>query len=541
MSTHHATGGPPVRIRSLARRVVAGALALSSLALLTVACSEDQEAGDRGIISYNGTEPQRPLVPGDATDRDTVKIVGALFTGLVEYDTATAEPRNAVAESITTADSRIYTITLKPDWTFHDGSPVTATSFVDAWNHTAYGPNALQGGPYLSNIAGYDEVHAGTATEMSGLRVVDDRTFEVTLSAPLSAFPTQLGYAAYFPLPASFFADPDGFARHPIGNGPFRFASHEAGANIVVHRYDEYGGAVKPQVEGVEFRFYAALEDAYADVVAGALDYLDFVPADALAGGRYKSELPGRNLSHTYLGVQSLSFPVYDPRYADPRLRQAVSMAIDRKYVVDKAFDGDKILADGLVPAKVPGHVANQCGELCVHDPARARELFEATGFQGPIELSSNDDSANQVWIDATCETITAALGRECRYAPVPTFGEFRARINERTMTTVFRSGWVADYPSIENFLNPVFRTGAGVNGTGYSNPEVDALLAAADAAPTEREGWARYQQAERLILADMPAIPLWFQKVQSGWSPRITDVAVSQLLQLDLFTVRLA
>ncbi|MER6017498.1 peptide ABC transporter substrate-binding protein [Streptomyces anulatus] len=490
------------------------------------------------IISWNGTEPENPLVPGDATERDSVKIVNVLFTGLVEYDPQTAEPRNAVAKSIESADSQVYRITLNPGWTFHDGTPVTAANFVDAWNYTAYGPNKLQGAEYLSHIQGYKAAQSGSADTLSGLKVIDDSIFEVTLSAPFSAFVTQLGYAAFFPLPVSFFADRPGFEAHPVGNGPFAFSSHTPGRSIVLHRYSAYAGARKPRVDGVEFRFYRLLEDAYADVVANKLDYLDFVPADALDGGLYKEELAGRYVSKPYMGVQSLSFPLYDPRFGDPRLRQAISMAIDRQFVIDTAFDGDKMLPDGLVPPIVPGYGGDASGDLCTYQPAKAKELFDATGFEGPIELTSNDDSANQVWIDAACSTITAALGVEARYVPVPTFGEFRRQINEQKVTAIFRSGWVADYPSIENFLNPIFRTGAAVNGSGYSSPEVDALLARADAAPTEQEGWALYQEAEKQIIQDMPAIPLWYQRVESGWSTRTKNVVVSPLLQLDLFDV---
>ncbi|WP_405019153.1 ABC transporter substrate-binding protein [Kitasatospora sp. NBC_00070] len=492
------------------------------------------------IISWNGTEPENPLVPGDATERDSVKIVNALFTGLVEYDPNTAEPRRAVARSIDSADSRVYRIALHPGWTFHDGTPVTAGSFVDAWNHTTYGPNRLQGAEYLSHIQGYEANQSGETTELAGLKVIDDSTFEVTLSAPFSAFVTQLGYTAFFPLPRSFFADPKAFEAHPIGNGPFRFESHAPGEHILLSRYDAYAGARKPRVDGVEFRFYRRLEDAYADVVANRLDYLDFVPADALDGGRYKVELAGRYVAKPYMGVQSISFPMWDPRFADPRLRQALSMAIDRQYVIDTAFDGDKMLPDGLVPPIVPGYGGGAGGDLCSYQPEKAKALFESTGFEGPIELTSNDDSANQVWIDAACRTITAALGVEARYAPVPTFGEFRKLINEQQVTTIFRSGWVADYPSIENFLNPIFRTGAAVNGSGYSNPAVDALLAEADAAPSEQEGWELYRQAEKMIIQDMPAIPLWYQKVESGWSTRTGNVTVTPLLQLDLFDVTL-
>jgi oligopeptide transport system substrate-binding protein len=491
------------------------------------------------IISWNGTEPENPLVPGDTTERDSVKIVNVLFTGLVEYHPDTAEPRNAVARSIETTDSRVYRITLQPGWTFHDGTPVTAASFVDAWNFTAHGPNKLQGAEYLSHIEGYEAAQSGSSDTLSGLKVINDSTFEVTLSAPFSAFVTQLGYAAFFPLPRAFFDDREAFEAHPVGNGPFLFASHTAGKSIVLMRYDAYAGARKPHVDGVEFRFYRMLEDAYADVVANKLDYLDFVPADALDGGRYKDELPGRHISKPYMGVQSISFPLYDPRFADPRLRQAISMAIDRQYVIDTAFDGDKMLPDGLVPPIVPGYGGGAAGDdLCAYRPEKAKALFDQTGFEGPIELTSNDDSANQVWIDAACETITAALGVEARYVPVPTFGEFRKLINEQKMTTIFRSGWVADYPSIENFLNPIFRTGAAVNGSGYSSPEVDALLAQADAAPSEQEGWELYRQAEKRIIEDMPAIPLWYQKVESGWSTRTRNVIVTPLLQLDLFDV---
>ncbi|MFE2042522.1 ABC transporter substrate-binding protein [Streptomyces sp. NPDC059477] len=492
------------------------------------------------IISWNGTEPENPLVPGDATERDSVKIVNALFTGLVEYHPDTAEPRTAVARSIESSDSRVYRITLNPGWTFHDGTPVTAASFVDAWNYTAYGPNRLQGADYLSHIQGYEATQSGSTDELSGLKVVDDSTFEVTLSAPFSAFVTRLGYAAFFPLPRAFFADRKAFEAHPIGNGPFGFASHTPGENIVLTRYDAYAGARKPRVDGVEFRFYRMLEDAYADVVANKLDYLDFVPADALDGGRYKRELAGRCVSKPYMGVQSISFPLYDPRFRDPRLRQAISMAIDRQFVIDKAFDGDKMLPDGFVPPIVPGYAADPGADLCTYQPEKAKALFDASGFQGPIELTSNDDSANEVWIDAACTTITAALGVEARYLPVPTFGEFRKLINEQKVSAPFRSGWVADYPSIENFLNPIFRTDAAVNGSGYSNPEVDTLLAEADAAPTEQEGWALYRQAQSLILQDMPAIPLWYQKVESGWSTRTRNVSVTPLLQLDLFDVTL-
>ncbi len=541
-----------------ARRAAVWTAVPLSVALITTACGGGGEPGGDATapgdatISVNGTEPENPLVPGNTNETGGGKIIDALFSPLVEYDPTTAEPANMVAESIETADSQVYTITLKDGWTFHDGTPVTAQSFVRSWNYTAYSPNGQQNGSFFSQIQGFDQVHTedpdGTAgpqtapqpaaQEMSGLRVVDDRTFEVTLSAPFVVFPTMLGYRAFSPLPDVFFNDKAAFEANPIGNGPFRFVSRQPGVNITVERYEEWPGSPRPTIGGVEFRFYESAEAAYADVVANNLDFIEVIPPSGIAGNLYQTDLANRSVSRTYLGVQRLGFPLYDARYQNPQLRQAISMAIDREQVNQQIFGGTRPPADGLVAPDVPGRVANQCGELCTFQPERARQMFQATGFQGPIEITSNADSGNAEWIQATCVSISNALGVQCNFVPVPTFGEIRSAINARQMNRIYRSSWVADYPSIENFLNPLYRTGGSTNDGEYSNPAVDALLARADAAPSTEEGNAIYQEAERLIIQDMPAIPVYFQSFQAGWSDRMQTVTVTPFRELDLESV---
>jgi len=537
------------------RRVAAWLAVPVSVALLASACGGSEESGGEAgdaTISIYGTEPENPLVPGNTTEVGGGRVVDALFTGLVEYDPRTAEPRNAVAESIETTDSKVYTITLKNGWTFHDGTPVTAQSFADAWNYTAYSPNAQQSASFFAQIEGFDQVNTPDpdgadgpqqapqppAQEMSGLRVVDDRTLEVTLAEPFAVFPTQLGYSAFSPLPEAFFADQEAFEANPIGNGPFTFESRQPNANIMLSRYEDYTGDPKPSVSNVEFRIYEAVEAAYADVVAGNLDFLEIIPPSALAGNLYQTDLPDRSSSQTYLGLQTVTFPVYDPRFQNPELRKAISMAIDRDAVNQQIFNGLKPPADGYVAPNVPGRAENQCGELCTYQPQRAKQMFDATGFQGPIELTSNVDAGNAEWMQATCTTISNALGRECRFVPVPTFGEFRTAINAGEMNAIYRSGWVADYPSIENFLNPLYRTGGSSNDGGYSNPAVDAKLAQADAATSTEQADQLYQEAERMALQDMPAIPVYFQSVQAGWSERLRSVTVTQFRELDLYSV---
>jgi oligopeptide transport system substrate-binding protein len=117
----------------------------------------------------------------------------------------------------------------------------------------------------------------------------------------------------------------------------------------------------------------------------------------------------------------------------------------------------------------------------------------------------------------------------------VQAFGQIREAINAHAMTQIYRAGWLADYPLIENFLNPVYRTGGSSNDNAYSNPEVDAKLAAADSASTTDEAYKLYHEAEVMIADDMPAVPLWDTPSISAWSERLTNVRLTPKRELDL------
>jgi oligopeptide transport system substrate-binding protein len=502
------------------------------------------------IISYSETEPANALVPGNTTEVGGISVLGGLFRGLLEYDATTGAPHNAIADSITTTDSRVWTIKIKPNWIFQDGTRVTAKSFVDAWNYTAYSPNLMKSASYMSHVQGFDQVNNATpdgkqptvlppAKELSGLRVVDDQTFVVTLDAPFSQFSLRLGYAAFFPMPASFFADRKAFEAHPVGDGPFEFVSYTPGKDLLVKRFDRYSGAQKPKIGGIDYRFYTDLDQAYADVLADKLDFLSFTPWTAMQGNKIASDLPpSRRASYKYLGYQAIAFPMFDKRYASKQLRQAISMAIDRPALIQQIFNGARVPADGLVPPNVQGYIPNQCGELCTYQPQKARQMFDAIGFSGPITLTSNVDSGNREWVEVACQSIQRTLNHPCVFQPQTTLGAFRNALNNRSITAIYRTAWVAGFPSIENFLNPLFRTGGASNVGQYSNPQVDDLLTRADAAPTTDQANALYQQAERLALQDMQTIPIWYQSATAAWSTRLHNVRPTLFRELDFYSV---
>lgn len=538
------------------RKFLAAVCAATMLSALLGACSSGGDAAappaadNDAIITYSETEPANALVPGNTTEVGGISILGALFRGLLEYDPKTGAPHNAVAESITSTDSQFWTIKIKPNWVFHDGTKVTAKSFVDAWNYTAYSPNHMLSASYMAHIQGFNQVNNATpdgkqpatlppAKEMAGLKVVDDLTFTVALDAPFSQFDIRLGYAAFYPMPASFFVDRKAFEAHPIGNGPFQFDSYTPHKNLVVKRFDGHSGEQKPKIGGIDYRFYTDLDQAYADVLSNKLDFLSFTPWRATQGNQIEKDLPpSRRLAYKYLGYQAIAFPMFDKRYASKELRQAISMAIDRPALIKQIFNGGRVPADGLVPPNVRGYIPNQCGELCTYQPEKAKQMFDKVGFTGPITLTSNVDSGNREWVEVVCQTIQRTLNHPCVFQPQTTLGEFRTALNNRAITSVYRTAWVGGFPSIENFLNPLFRTGGASDVGQYSNPEVDALLVRADAAPSSEQANSLYQQTERLVLQDMQTIPIWYQSATAAWSSRLHDVQPTLFRELDYFAV---
>jgi len=543
-------------------RWVPGAVLATSMALVVTGCGGGGGEGDgsgsgstdAGITVFN-TEPENPLIPGNTVEVGGGHVIDSLFTGLLEYNGDTAAPENAMAESIESPDSKVYTIKIKPGWKFHNDTDVKAKNFVDAWNWTAYGPNATQGASFLAPIQGYSEVHpkdpdgasgpekapVPTVDKMSGLKVIDDQTFEVTLAEPFSVFRTMLGYSTFKPLPDAFFTDQKAFEANPIGNGPFKFVSRVVNTDIKLTRFDGYGGE-KPKYKDLTWKVYQSREAAYPDLVNNTLDFMEELPPNALAGELYKSDLGDRAIEKETLNNQTLSFPLYQEAYKNIDLRKALSMAVNREEITQQIFQGTRTPADGLLHPLLPGYKpGGQCGELCTFNPTKAKELFAKSGFTGTLKILSNTDGGHQEWATAVANSIKNTLGVEVVFEPATSFGDFRQKVNGRQMSDMFRAGWVADYPHPENFLTPLYSTGASSNDGEYSNPAVDAKLKEADTAPTEAEGIAKYLEAEKMILEDMPSIPLWTQNTVAGKSDRLKVAKLHPFRKLDITSVEVA
>ncbi|MFD0278885.1 ABC transporter substrate-binding protein [Kitasatospora sp. NPDC127111] len=516
-----------------ARWVLAGA---TSVALAASGCSSDGGGGgssDTGkTFSYQSSEPQNPLQPANANETGGGRIIQNLFKGLVDYDPSNAQLRMQVAESIDTSDSQTYNVTLKSGWTFHDGTPVQAKNFVDAWNWGATTSNNQINSSWFSDIEGYKDVHPEsgqpTATKMSGLTVVDDTHFTIKLSGKVSYFKYKLGYIAFSPLPSGFFNDPAGYGQKPVGNGPYQFVSWDHNQQVVTKTFANYQGVDKPKNGGVIFKMYNTAEAAYADLQSNNLDVMDQVPPSALA--TYKSDLGDRAIDSPQGAIQNLGFTLYQPEWAPPEkalVRQGISMAIDRDTITKTVLQGSRAPASAWVADGVQGYKAGQCGEFCTFNPDKAKQLIAQGGGvpNNKLTITYNADGGHKEWVDAVCNSIRQSTGVECVGDPKPDFKTARAAITGHQINGMFRTGWVQDYPLNANFLADVYRTGAASNDFGYSNPQFDQQATKADQAPSVADSVTGYQAAEAVLPSGMPAIPLWYYRTNSGYSANVHNV----------------
>jgi oligopeptide transport system substrate-binding protein len=519
------------------KRIGVAAIALAAAgALVLTGCTSGSPESTEGagsstaIITTNGSEPQNPLIPTNTNEVGGGKIIDSIFAGLIYYD-ADGAPINDVAESIETDDAQHYTIKIKPDQKFTNGEPVTANSFVDAWNYGALLSNEQLSSYFFESIEGfsYDE-----DSELTGLEVVDDTTFTVTLTQPESDFPLRLGYSAFFPLPASAFDDMEAFGANPVGNGPYMLDGEDAwkhNERIDLVKNEDYDGPREAQNGGVDMILYASVDAAYADLQGGNLDIIQDIPDSALE--TFETEFEGRSVNQPAAANATITIPERLAHFAgeEGKLRRAaISHAINREEITDVIFNGTRTAAQDFTSPVIDGYSEDIPGsEVLDFDADLAKDLWAQADaispWSGSFQLAYNADGPNQGWVDAVANQLKNNLGIDASGAPVPTFAELRTSVTDRTIQTAFRTGWQFDYPSMFNGLGPIFGTGAGSNDGDYSNPEFDALLDEGSSASDVEAGIEKFQQAQEILFADLPAIPLWYTNAAGAWGEQVDNV----------------
>jgi len=518
---------------------------LAATAMLTAACTDSggsTESTDDGSSAPTGgtfstalgSDPEALAPTSQCYSSDCSQVLSTIYEGLLTIDPETNEQILGTAESIESPDGKVWTIKLKPDQKFHNGEPVDAASYIRAWNYTAYGPNATQVGFFFESVEGYDDLQGENpkAEELSGVKAVDDLTIEITLSEAFSQWPLLMSYTpAFAPVAKECMEDLAACNEEPIGNGAYQMSEPWKHSQYInVEKWDGYTGDAPANADAIEMKMYSDLKTAFRDWQAGNLDITSgtdpsqVVQAQQLAGDRFLSVDNG---SFTAMGL-----PYYVADFDDVRIRQALSMAIDRDAIAERILNGIVSPASDVIAPFVTGSRDDAC-EYCVYDPEAAKALYdEAGGIPGNrVEIWFNNDGGHEAWTQAIAEGWKNTFGLDYEFKSQP-FTPYLKALDEGTTTGPFRTSWIPDYPSPENYLTPLYGPDSPSNYTQYESDEFVQLIEEADGAPSIEDGIPLYQQAADVVLADMPVIPLWYGKTSIVYSENVENVIYDPLQQ---------
>ena len=527
------------------KKALTFAAAACALGMLLSGCSASNDAASDGgnIITAYNSEPQNPLIPGNTNETGGGKPIDLLFSRLISFD-AKGNASNEVAESIeANADATQYTIKLKKGWKFTDGTPVTAESFTKAWSYTANAKNAQKCASFFSTIKGYDKLQDADNLkgdeQLEGLTVVNDNEFTVDLNQSDSVFAIKVGYSGFAPLPESFYKDPKAFGEKPVGNGPYKFQSWDHDNEIVLVKNPDYKGNRTPKNDGVTFKVYTKDEAAHADIQSGSLDVMESVPASATKTFETDSTVQAYNKAGSV--IQQFTIPSglkhFEAGTEEGTLRrQAISMAINRNNICEKVLNGTGTPASDFTSPLTPGYSDSLKGsDNLKYNASKAKELWEKANAISPwtsddkLTFAYNADGGHETIYTAVVNSINNTLGSEVAATnPYPTFNDYRTAVSDRKVQGAFRSGWQPDYPSAENYLVQNFSSSAadgnGSNDGDYKNSKFDDLCNQAAAAQTTDEANKLYQQAQEVLLNDLPAVPLYYANAYGVASTNVSN-----------------
>ena len=492
--------------------------------------------GNRTGILYwgNGTEPAS-LDPHIATGVPEHHIMSSVMEGLVLKDRKSLEPRPGVAESWSISDDgRVYTFKLRDDARWSNGDPHIANDYVWSWWRALQPALGNQYAYMLFPIKNAKRYYDRETEDFGdvGVKALDQRTLQVTLTNPTPYFLQLLDHYSLFPVHQATIekfgnADQRGtrwsYEGNLVSNGPFKLDEWKINRHITVTRNLHYWDNDNVALNGIVFKPVENTVTEERMFRAGQLHVTSNVPADKISTYR-KSNSTELKIA-PYLGTYFYRLNIKTPQLQDRRVRRALGMAIDREKLVENITKGGQIPAYTMTP---PGTMGYYPTSTLAFDPEGAKNLLSEAGYPNgegfpTIEILYNTNEGHrkiavalqEMWKDYLNIDIKL-LNQEWKvYLATESAGDYQ----------MSRGGWIGDYVDPNNFLD-MFLCGGGNNRTGWCNEEYDRLiLEVAPSQSSHEERLAVFQQAETMLLDDMPIIPVY-----TYTSVKLVDSSVENL-----------
>lgn len=478
-------------------------------------------AGNKSGTLYwgNGTEPQS-LDPQIATGVPEHHVISAVMEGLVLKDRKTLEPRPGVAKTWDISnDGRVYTFYLRENAKWSNGDSHTAHDYVWSWWRALQTTLGNQYAYMLFPIKNAKRYYDGETSDFSdvGVKAIDNQTLQVTLTNPTPYFLQLLDHYSLFPVHQATIekfgrADERGtrwsYEGNLVGNGPYKLEEWKINRHITVTKNPYYWDEANVSINSIVFK---PVDNAVTEermFRAGALHVTSSIPADKIAIYQEKSA-PELKIT-PYLGTYFYRLNINTPQLQDKRVRRALGMAIDRKQLVDNITKGGQIPAYTMTPPGTMGYFPESTLNF---DPEAAKRLLAEAGYPNgegfpPIEILYNTNEGHRKVAVALQEMWKNYLNIDIKllnqewkvYLATESAGDYQ----------ISRGGWIGDYVDPNNFLD-MFLCNGGNNRTGWCNEEYDRLIL--EVAPSQSSHEQRlkiFQQAETMLLEDMPIIPVY-------------------------------
>jgi len=499
------------------RKLLLSGVALAVLAIASPAFAQDEKQGGSMIVTYK--DDVATLDPAIGYDWQNWSMIKSLFDSLMDYEPGTSTLTTDLAESYTISDDGLtYTFKLRAGVKFHNGREMTAEDVKYSLDRVTDPATQSPGAGFFASIAGYDAATDGSATGLSGVKVIDPLTVEFTLSRPDATFlhVVALNFSSIVPKEAvdEFGAD---FGKHPVGTGAYSLAEWTLGQRLVFARNADYWKAGVPKMDEIVFEIGQEPTVALLRLQNGEVDVLgDGIPPAQFLEVKDNPDYADMIIEGGQLQTGYITLNVTMPPFDNLDVRKAINMAINKDRIV-RIINNRAVIANQPLPPSMPGYTEDYEG--IPYDVEGAKALLASAGFPDGFstELYVYNVDPNPRIAQAIQQDL-AAIGVKAELLSLAQANVIEAG-GAGTAPMIWSGGmaWIADFPDPSNFYGPILGcSGAaegGWNWSKYCNEELDAKATAADSMidPAQQaERYKAWSDVYMAVMADAPWVPVF-------------------------------